>query len=197
MTMSTRGILLFPAAALLSLCAVSCVPPTDTSLSALPAVSDADRQLALASSFVQGGDFKRALHIYTMVADEYPASPAGATATQMAGLVMTTLRNPARNDSIGAVWFRKALARTRSTDQRIQTEVPLALLDRLSLQTTEMRRHRAIVDSLQRVIRRQSGTILSQTRRLQDMEREVVAAKGQVQRLKELDENLSRTRGTR
>ena len=60
-----------------------------------------------------------------------------------------------------------------------------------------MRRHRAVVDSLQRVIRRQSGTILSQTRRLQDMEREVVAAKGQVQRLKELDENLSRTRGTR
>jgi hypothetical protein len=132
-----------------------------------------------------------------MVADNDPVSPSGATASQMAGLVMTTLRNPARNDSIGAVWFRKALARTRSTDQRLQTEVPLALLDRISMQTVEMRRHRTIVDSLQRVIRRQSGTILSQTRRLQDMEREVVAAKGQVQKLKELDENLSRTRGTR
>jgi hypothetical protein len=195
--MSTRAFLLVPAAALLSLCSVSCVPPADTSYSAPPTISDADRQLALATTFVQGGDFKRALHIYTMVADDNPVSPSGATATQMAALVMTTLRNPARSDSMGTVWFRKALARTRSTDQRLQTEVPLALLDRLSLQTTEMRRHRTIVDSLQRVIRRQSGTILSQTRRLQDMEREVVAAKGQVQRLKELDENLSRTRGTR
>lgn len=195
--MSTRGLLLAQAAALFALCSVSCVPPSDTSYSAVSEVSDADRQLALATTFVQGGDFKRALHIYTMVADNDPVSPSGATASQMAGLVMTTLRNPARNDSIGAVWFRKALARTRSTDQRLQTEVPLALLDRISMQTVEMRRHRTIVDSLQRVIRRQSGTILSQTRRLQDMEREVVAAKGQVQKLKELDENLSRTRGTR
>jgi len=199
--MSTRSILIVLAAAFLALSSVNCVPPanssTYTDTDSPPALSDADRQLALASTFVQGGDFKRALYIYTMVADENPLSPAGATATHMAALVMTSLRNPARSDSLGAVWFHKALARTRSADQRLQAEVSLALIDRLNLQTAEMQRHRSVVDSLQRIIRRQSGTILSQTRRLADMEREVVGAKGQMQRIKELDENLSRTRGTR
>jgi hypothetical protein len=197
--MSMRSHLVVLACSLLSLCAISCVVPGNTTMETgvQPAMSDADRQLALASSFVQGGDFKRALHIYTMVSDENPLSPAGATATQMAAFIMTSLRNPSRSDTMAAVWFRKALARTRNADQRLQAEVSLALLDRLTLQTSEMQRHRSVVDSLQRVIRRQSGTILSQTRRLSDMEREVIAAKSQMQRLKELDENLSRTRSSR
>lgn len=197
--MSTRRYLIVLASSLFSLFWVSCVIPANTEMDtdAPPAVSDAERQLALASSFIQGGDFKRALHIYTMVSTDNPLSPAGATATQMAAFIMTSLRNPTRNDSLGAVWFRRALARTRNADQRLQAEVSLALLDRMALQTAEMRRHRTVVDSLQRIIRRQSGTILSQTRRLADMEREVVAAKGQMQRLRELDENLSRTRGSR
>jgi hypothetical protein len=197
--MSTRSYLVVLACSFLALCSVSCVIPANTDMegNTPPAVSDADRQLALASSFVQAGDFKRALHIYTMVSNDNPLSPAGATATQMAAFIMTSLRNPARNDSLGAVWFRRSLARTRNADQRLQAEVSLALLDRMTLQTTEMQRRRAVVDSLQRVIRRQSGTILSQTRRLSDMEREVIAAKAQMQRLRELDENLSRTRGSR
>ena len=193
MRMRSRVVLLLVSA--LTLVVVSCDPPPGVATT--PSASEADRQLALAGTFAQSGDFKRALHIYTMVADENPLSPQGATATHMAALLMTTLRNPTRSDSLGAVWFRKTLARTRSADQRIQAEVSLALLDRLALQTREMRRHRAIVDSLQRSIRRQSGTILSQTRRLVDMEREVVSARNQMQKLKELDENLSRTRGTR
>lgn len=197
MTMSTRSTLIVLTAAVLALCAVSCVPPSASEPNTGPAMSEADRQLALASTFVQGGDLKRALYIYTMVADENPLSPAGATATHMAAVVLTSLRNPSRNDSLGAVWFKKTLARTRASNERIQAEVALALLDRLNLQAADIRRHRTVVDSLNRVIRRQSGTILSQTRRLSDMEREVVAAKGQVQRIKELDENLSRTRGTR
>ena len=195
--MSTRSTFIMLTLAVLALSAVSCVPPPPSDTAAAPTMSEADRQLALASTFVQGGDLKRALYIYTMVADENPLSPAGATASHMAGLVLTSLRNPSRNDSMGAVWFKKTLARTRATNERIQAEVTLALLDRINLQTADMRRHRTVVDSLNRVIRRQSSTILSQTRRLSDMEREVLAAKGQVQRIKELDENLSRTRGTR
>jgi hypothetical protein len=193
MTTRYRVVLLLVSA--LTLVVVSCDPPPGVATT--PPVSDADRQLALASTLAQGGEFKRALHIYTMVADDNPLTPEGATATHNAALLLTTLRNPARSDSLGAVWFRKTLARTRSADQRIQAEVSLALLDRLSLQTREIRRHRSIVDSLQRTIRRQSGTILSQTRRMVDMEREVVSAKNQMQKLKELDENLSRTRGSR
>lgn len=197
--MSMRTHLVVLACSLLALSVMSCVVPANTEMETgvTSAVSDGDRQLALASSFVQGGDFKRALHIYTMVSDENPLSPAGATATQMAAFVTTSLRNPSRSDSLGALLFRRALARTRNADQRLQAEVSLALLDRLALQAAEMQRHRTVVDSLQRIIRRQSGTILSQTRRLADMEREVIAARSQMQRLRELDENLSRTRGTR
>lgn len=193
MTLHFRVVLLLVAA--LTLLVVSCDPPPGVTTT--PPASDSERQIALASTFAQSGDFKRALHIYTMVADENPLTPEGATATHNAALLLTTLRNPARSDSLGAAWFRKTIARTRSADQRLQAEVSLALLDRLSLQTREIRRHRSIVDSLQRTIRRQSGTILSQTRRLVDMEREVSSAKSQMQKLKELDENLSRTRETR
>jgi len=162
-----------------------------------PPLSEAERQMQLAGTLAQSGDFRRAIHVYTMVAEKSPETPWGATAAYRAALLLSSPRNPSRNDSLAAVWYRNTIARTKSEDERLQAEVCIALLDRLQVRVTDARRQRTIVDSLQTSLRRQSGMILSQTRRLQDMEREVVTAQTELRRLKEVDVTLSRSQQIR
>jgi len=162
-----------------------------------PQPTEAERQMRLAQSFAESGDFRRAIHLYSIVADNTPETEWGATATHKTALLLSTPRNSARNDSLALVWFRTTIARTRSTDERLQAEVSIALLDRLMLRVRDARRQRSIVDSLQMALRRQSVMILAQTRRLQDMEHEVVSAQEELRRFKEVDVTLSRSRLTR
>jgi hypothetical protein len=184
-------LVLFP---LLALLGATCNPPPGVTTNE---VSEPERQMVLAQSLEQGGDLRRAIHLYSIVADNAPETARGATATLKTALLLSSPRNPSRNDSLALLWFRTTISRTRSADEQLQAEVSMALLDRLLLRAKDSRRQRTIVDSLQTALRRQSGTILSQTRRLQDMEREVVAAQSELQRLKDVDETISRSRQVR
>ena len=177
--------------ALLALNGVNCDPPPGIMA---PPPSESERQMDLAQTLVQGGDFRRAIHMYSMIADEAPETAYGATATHKTALLLCSPRNPFRNDSLALLWFRTTIARSKSPDEQLQAEVSMALLDRLQVRARDARRQREIVDSLQTSVRRQSGTILSQTRRLQDMEREVVSARAALKLLKDVDLNLSRFR---
>ena len=189
--MKHQGMLLL---LILALPGVTCSPPPGVETSP---PSEIERQMGLADSFAQGNDFRRAIHLYSIIADNAPETVWGATATHRTALLLSSPRNPSRNDSLALLWFRSTIARTRSADERLQAEVSIALLDRLQVRVRDARRQRAIVDSLQTALRRQSGTILSQTRRLQDMEREVVTAQTELKRLKEVDVTLSRSRQIR
>lgn len=179
---------------LMALLGITCSPPPGVET---PPPSEIERQMDLANSFAQGGDFRRAIHLYSMIADDVPETVWGATATHRTALLLSSPRNHSRNDSLALLWFRSTIARTRSADERLQAEVSISLLDRLQVRVRDARRQRAIVDSLQTALRRQSGMILSQTRRLQDMEREVVTAQTELKRLKEVDVTLSRSRQIR
>lgn len=180
---------------LLAMLGATCNPPPG--VTETREVSEPQRQMGLAQSMEQGGEFNKAIHLYSIVADNAPETEWGATATLKTALLLSSPRNPARNDSLALLWFRTTIARTRSADERLQAEVSMALLDRLLLRVKDARRQRTIVDSLQTALRRQSGMILSQTRRLQDMEREVVAAQSELQRLKDVDVTISRSRQVR
>lgn len=178
----------------LALAVAGCEPPPGTSRKQ-PATVPA-RQLALAATFLRSGDLPRAMHLYGMVASANPGTPSGTTAARMLGFLHASPRSPARNDSLAAVWFRTTLAWTHADEDRIQAETGLILLERATSRSVETRRQRAMVDSLQRTIRRQAGTIMAQTRRLMDMEREVVRARAQLKRQKESDGEPTRSRGT-
>ncbi len=172
----------------------TCNPPPGV-VAAYP--SESERQLVLAQQLAQAGEYRRAIHLCSIVAEQAPGTEAGATATLRTALMLSSPRNPERNDSLAIQWFRATIARTKSLDERLQAEVSIALLDRLLFQSRDAHRQRVLVDSLQLAVRRQSGTILSQTRRLMDMEREVVATRDELKRIRDIDIRLSRIRDTR
>lgn len=174
---------------------VSCNPPPGVVESSRP--SETERQLFLAQQLAQAGEYRRAIHLNSIVAEQEPETDAGATATLRTALLLASPRNPERNDSLAIQWFRATIARTKTADERLQAEVSIALLDRLRVQSRDAHRQRVLVDSLQLALRRQSGTILSQTRRLMEMEREVVAARDELQRIRDIDIRLSKIRDTR
>ncbi len=190
----------------LALIGATCDPPPGARSSPLP--SEPERQLRLANTLAQSGDFPRAIHLFSIVAENFPETEWGATATHKTALLLSSPRNPSRNDSLAILWFRNTIARTKSPDEQLQAEVSIALLDRLLVRAREARRQRVIVDSVELTVRRQAGTILSQTRRLQErlqerlqdmerlqaMEREVASARNELKKLKEVDINLSRSR---
>jgi len=179
--------------AALALLAAGCAP---TSLT--PAQKEeADRQLERARAMETTQDLRRALHMYTIIAETYAQSPQGALAAQRAAMLYARPGNLQRNDSLALFWFRTAVARIESTDMRDQIQLSMFLLDRSALQQQELRRARVIADSLQLVVRRQGTTIASQTRRMGELERTLGATSTELRRLKDVDIQISRSQQQR
>jgi len=180
-------------AATLALLAIACAPPGLT-----PAQKEeADRQLELARAMETTQDLRRALHMYTIVAETYAQSPQGALAAQRAAMLYARPGNLQRNDSLALFWFRTAVARIESPDMRDQIQLSMFLLDRSALQKQELRRTRIIADSLQLIVRRQGATIASQTRRMGELERTLGATSTELRRLKDVDVQISRSQQQR
>jgi hypothetical protein len=180
-------------AATLALLAIACTPPGLT-----PTQKDeADRQLELARAMETTQDLRRALHMYTIVAETYAQSPQGALAAQRAAMLYARPGNLQRNDSLALFWFRTAVARIESPDMRDQIQLSMFLLDRSALEKQELRRARIVADSLQLAVRRQSATIASQMRRMGELERTLGATSTELRRLKDVDVQISRSQQQR
>jgi|APIni6443716594_1056825.scaffolds.fasta_scaffold16681_2 hypothetical protein len=180
-------------AATLALLALACAPASLTPSQK----EEADRQLGLARAMETTQDLRRALHMYTIVAETYAQSPQGALAAQRAAMLYARPGNLQRNDSLALYWFRTAVARIESPDMRDQIQLSMFLLDRSALQQQELRRARVMADSLQLVVRRQATTIASQTRRMGEIERTLGATSNELRRLKDVDIQISRSQQQR
>jgi hypothetical protein len=155
------------------------------------------RQLELARSFESRSDLRRASHMYEMIAQTYPRSAATIEATRKAAILYGSVRNPGRNDSLAQYWFRKAVGLPISQDERDQAELCVSLLDRVRAHQQQARANALLADSLQLVIDRQWGTISYQSRRIQELEREIAAATEEMKKLKDVDVRLSQSRRRR
>jgi hypothetical protein len=180
-------------AAALALLFIACTPASLTPSQKV----EADRQLELARAMETTQDFRRALHMYTIVAETYAQSPQGALAAQRAAMLYARPGNLQRNDSLALFWFRTAVARIDSPEMRDQIQLSMFLLDRSLLQQQELHRAKVIADSLQLIVRRQSTTIASQTRRMGELERTLGATSTELRRLKDVDIQISRSQQQR
>jgi hypothetical protein len=159
--------------------------------------AEAEHVLTLARSYENTGDLRRATDVYTSIAETYPRSDAGAGAAYRAALLLVNPRNPVRDDALALVWFRTALGRPVTPDDRGYAEIFVAQLEHLSELRQDVDLHWRMNDSLRNVVRRQGLTIASTHRRAEQLEQQLFAANVELKKLKDVDLQIARSRRSR
>jgi hypothetical protein len=193
--MTTRlSILAFVFATLILAGCASTPPPS-------PRKVDVDagprRQLDLARAFETGADLRRAVYLYQMIASDNSRTPVTIEATRKSAVLMGSVRNPERSDSLSLVWFKKYLSLPITPAERENAELCISLLDRVLTQQRHAMRYAAKADSLQDVIGHMGDVFSSQSKRILDLERDARNANAEVRRMKDIDVRLSQSRRRR
>ena len=167
--------------------------------STLPDSRDAESQAAyhmrLAETLERASLLREATHEYTIVAEQYPSSTSYPAAVRKAAFLSMNRWNPAINDSVSLHWFNVYLGLPLKRQDREGARTYVYLLERIRLLREDITRQSAVVDSLSSAAKRQTFSLSSQTRLIQDLETELQQANDELKKLKEIDVRLSKTRG--
>ncbi|MEW6509721.1 MAG: hypothetical protein AB1428_02045 [Bacteroidota bacterium] len=150
--------------------------------------------MRLADSLEQEMALKGAAEHYVVVATEFPQSTAFPVAARKAALLYASEFNPARNDSLALYWFTACLNLPMKKADREHFQMFVSLLRRVRTLQESLARKTASVDSLTTLAKRQSGTIMTDMRRLQDLEADLQQVQQELKRMKEIDVKLSKSR---
>jgi hypothetical protein len=147
--------------------------------------------MRVADSLERRMELRQAAAHYSFVAEEYPQSPAYPLAVRKAALLYASENNPGRNDSIALRWFAAYLDLPLRKPEREDVQTSLSLLRQIRILRGELLRRASAVDSIM-VASRKQGTLLN--RRIQDLEAELTQVQAELNKLKEIDLRLSKSR---
>jgi hypothetical protein len=145
----------------------------------------------IADSLERHMELRQAAAHYSFVAEEYPRSPEYRRAVRKAALLYSSELNPARNDSMALRWFTAYLALPMVRPEREDVQTSISLLREIRLLRGELAHRLQISDSIAVAAKRQ-GQLL--TRRIQDLEEELAQVQAELDKLKEIDLRLSKSR---
>ncbi len=150
--------------------------------------------MRMADSLEQEMALKPAAEHYALVATEFPQTTAYPIAVRKAAMLYASEFNPARNDSLALRWFTACLGLPLKKTDRENIQTFIALLQRVRILQEEVTRRIASADSLTSIARRQTGTVATDLRRIQDLEAELQQTQKELKRMKEIDLRLSKSR---
>jgi hypothetical protein len=166
--------------------------------SSLPTRSDADlrarRYYDIADSLEGANSLREATEGFTLVAERYGESQSFQAAAYRAALLYCNPLNPLANDSSALHWLTQCSGMPLPEYQIRTVRVALSLVERIRALREQVARLSASGDGLQSQTKRQSGTIGSQAKRIQDLEEELRRTSQELKRLKEVDLKMSRSR---
>lgn len=151
--------------------------------------------MRLADSLEQRMAFREAALHYQSVAEEYPLSTAYPAAVRRTGFLYASEFNEARNDSTALHWLNVCLSLPLKKADRENIQVFVSFLQRIRALRDGLARRTATVDSLALVSKRQTGTIGAESRRLQELEAELIQAQKELRKMRDIDLRLSKNRG--
>jgi hypothetical protein len=157
----------------------------------------AARHMAIADSLEEARALDQAVLEYKIVAELYPSSSAYASAVRKAALLYLNPDNPARNDSLALHWVSVYLGLPVPWAERESARAQLTLLERVMALQSELQRRGRVIDSLAAVARKQDAQISDQAAQLQQiqtLQNELKQARQELDRLKQVDVDISRSR---
>ena len=152
----------------------------------------ATRHMNAAEGFEQSGDLGNATREYSIVASLYPNCPEYPIAVRKAASLYLNARNPAANDSAALSLLSLYLTLPGQETEKEEVRTELSLVGRIESLTTLLSHTEQTMDSLTQVVRRQTGTLGTQSQRLNELEAELHQTKQELARLKDVDVRLSR-----
>jgi hypothetical protein len=162
-------------------------------------VSDADvqarRHMSLADSLENSQSWKDAALEYQLVAQNFPSSSQYPHAVWKTAILFASPRNPVASDSISSIWFRKYLALAPPKEEAQMLQLYLATVDRVKELRDSLGSQKTANDSLAAQLRKQSTDASAHTHRIQELEEELQKAAAELNKLKEIDVRISKSRG--
>ena len=156
--------------------------------------SPVERHMAIADTLEQINLLAEASLEYTLAAQLYPSSEYYPMAVRKAAFLYSDRRNPARNDSVSIFWFQRYLELPLSAEQRELTSLYLQLREETSTLRNSLTRQGSVADSLQTIVRRQGNEMGNRAKRLAELEAELAKANDELQKLREIDVKMHKTK---
>jgi len=157
----------------------------------------AARHMAIADSLEGAHALDQATVEYQIVAELYPSSSAYTTAVRKAGLLYLNPDNPVHSDSLALHWVSVYLGLPVPWAERESARAQISLLERVMALQSELRRRGRTIDSLAAVIKKQDAQISDQAQQLQQvqtLQNELKQVRGELERLKQVDVQINRSR---
>ncbi|MGB2959228.1 MAG: hypothetical protein WBG01_10540 [Bacteroidota bacterium] len=152
------------------------------------------RQLELARRLQASGAIREATHEYTIVAEQYPTAGVHATAVRKVAQLYANPSNPLRNDSTATAWLEVHLGLDISGEER---EASALLIERIR-ETAELRKrlthHTIMADSMASVTLDLAAATTKLTRQTNQLRSELRDTREELNKLKEIDAQTSKSR---
>jgi len=157
----------------------------------------ARRQLDLAQRLQASGALREATLEYTIIAEQYPKTDAYGTAVRKAAYLYASPVNPSRNDSIASEWLAVHLGLDISTEEREGSALLIERIRETFALRREIARHSEVADSLASVTRGLSTGSLRLSRQIDQLQGELRETREELEKLKEIDAQTSKSRRRR
>jgi hypothetical protein len=157
--------------------------------------SRAQRHWFLADTLEREGALREATMEYSIVAEHYPGTRFHADAVRRVALLSMNPLNPAASDSVSMAWLRTYLALSVSVEEKENARMYITLLQRIGSLRGDVARQQVSADSMAASSKRATNELALRAKRIQDLENELKEAKSELERLREVDIRISRSKG--
>jgi len=156
--------------------------------------AEARRQLDLAQRLQASGAIREATHEYTIVAEQYPTTGVHATAVRKAAQLYASPSNPSRNDSTATFWLEVHLGLEISSEDREASALLIERIRETAVLQKRLSHHTFIADSMASVTRNLSTATARLTRQTNLLRSELRETREELNKLKEIDAQTSKSR---
>lgn len=152
------------------------------------------RRYELARALEASGSYREAAHEYSIIGERYAGTTMHVPAVRRAALLFVNPSTSARNDSMAIHWLKVYTDIAPSQAERELAEVLSALVTQRALLLADLARHDTALDSTASTARRAQAAQSGLSRRIGELENELQQTVRELQKVKEIDLRLSRTR---
>lgn len=155
----------------------------------------ARRHMAIADSLERSSLLSMATLEYQIVAEQFPSSSVYPAAARKTALLFGSPENSAANDSASLYWLQRYAEVSPSPEEKQVIQMYLAVVSEVRALRDSLSLKGALVDSLAALARKQATDATARIRRIQELDTELQKASNELRKLKEVDEQISKSRG--
>lgn len=155
------------------------------------AEQEAERHISLAESLEKASSLKEATREYALVAENYPSTRYFPEAVRKAALLYTLPSNPAANESEALRWLQTYLTLPISEEEKHHVRLHMALVRHAQSLKDRIARERSLREN---EAKDRETKLSALSRQIRELEAALERATADLEKLKQVDVDISRAR---